>query len=92
MCFIFQRLVDGARDKKFEEFICEKTILNEIFDNYRNLTIIQSKNIEEIICSDSGKKFISDIHANFHFEDYGKIVRKIMLDMEWKALLKRKHI
>lgn len=73
--------MNGAKDKKLEEFICENKILNEIFDNYRNLEN-QSKNIEDIICSDSGKKFISDIHANFHFEDYGKIVRKLMLDMK----------
>ncbi|XP_035722982.1 uncharacterized protein LOC118441973 isoform X2 [Vespa mandarinia] len=73
-----ERLVDGAKDKKFEEFICERKILNEIFDNYQNLTIVQSKNIEDIICSDSGKKFISDIHANFHFEDYEKIIENTL--------------
>ncbi|KAF7403454.1 hypothetical protein HZH68_006248 [Vespula germanica] len=72
-----ERLINGAKDKKLEEFICENKILNEIFDNYRNLEN-QSKNIEDIICSDSGKKFISDIHANFHFEDYGKIVENTL--------------
>ncbi|XP_014612694.1 PREDICTED: uncharacterized protein LOC106791527 isoform X1 [Polistes canadensis] len=73
-----ERLMIGAKGKKMEEFICEKNIFNEIFDNDLRHSENQLKNIEEIICSDTGKKFVADIYQNFHFQEYGKIIENTL--------------
>ncbi|XP_015191826.1 PREDICTED: uncharacterized protein LOC107074670 isoform X2 [Polistes dominula] len=72
-----ERLMIDARGKKMEEFLCEREIFHEIFDNDHH-SETQLKNIEDIICSDSGKKFVADIYENFHFQQYGKIVENTL--------------
>ncbi|KAI4485555.1 hypothetical protein M0802_012731 [Mischocyttarus mexicanus] len=72
-----ERLFIGAKGKKIEDYLCEKTMFKEIFDNDLH-SETELKNIEEIICSDSGKKFVLDVYQNFHFQQYGKIIENTL--------------
>jgi len=48
--------------------------MNEIFDNYAEFKD-KSYEINELLCSDDGKRFIKDIYNSFEFDKFGRIVR-----------------
>lgn len=48
--------------------------MNKIFDNYIEFKD-KSNEINELFCSDDGKRFIVDVYDSFKFEQFGKIVR-----------------
>jgi hypothetical protein len=57
-----------------EELLCEKYTMNEIFDNYAEFKD-KSHEINELLCSDDGKRFIRDVYNSFEFDKFGRIVR-----------------
>lgn len=50
--------------------------MKEIFNNYVEFQD-KSNEINELICSNDGKKFITDIYDSFEFDKFGKIVGTI---------------
>lgn len=58
---------------KPEEVFCQKSTINEIFDNFIEFKD-KSDEIETLLCSDSGKGFISDVYNSFEFGQFKNIV------------------
>lgn len=56
-----------------EEFFCRKETLNEIFDLFKDGKN-ESGYIEELLCSDTGKKFISDVYGSLELRNFESIV------------------
>lgn len=48
--------------------------MREILENYVEFQD-KSNKINELICGDDGKKFITDVYDSFEFDKFGKIVR-----------------
>ncbi|XP_024889665.1 ATP-binding cassette sub-family A member 13 isoform X1 [Temnothorax curvispinosus] len=75
-----ERLVNDVKKRKVEEVFCQEGTMKEIFENYVEFQD-KSKEINELICGDDGKKFIADVYDSFEFEKFGKIVTNTLSTM-----------
>lgn len=68
-----QRFVDNLKKKKFDEVFCQKDTMREIFENYVEF---QDKfdEINELICGDEGKKFVTDVYDSFELDKFKEVV------------------
>lgn len=71
---IFQKFVNEVKRTSPEEFFCQEETLNEIFDLFKDGKN-ESRYIEELLCSDTGKKFISDVYGSLELRNFESIVR-----------------
>lgn len=55
--------------------------MNEMFNNYVEFKD-KAGEINELFCSDDGKRFIKDIYDSFEFEKFGTIVRTYTHDTQ----------
>lgn len=70
---IFQKFVNEVKRTSPEEFFCQEETLNEIFDLFKDGKN-ESGYIEELLCSDTGKKFISDVYGSLELRNFESIV------------------
>ncbi|XP_067204074.1 uncharacterized protein ldd isoform X2 [Linepithema humile] len=75
-----EELVEDLGTTKIDEAICKKDTMDKIFDNYIEFRD-KSSEINELFCSDDGKRFIVDVYNSFEFEQFGKIVGKSLSTM-----------
>lgn len=75
---IFQKFVNEVKRTSPEEFFCQEETLNEIFDLFKDGKN-ESRHIEELLCSDTGKKFISDVYGSLELRNFESIV-----SVRWK--------
>ncbi|XP_029170086.1 LOW QUALITY PROTEIN: uncharacterized protein LOC114939826 [Nylanderia fulva] len=75
-----ERLLEDLKKAKFEEAFCRKETMNEIFDNYIEFED-KSNEIDELFCSDDGKKLITDVYNSFEFHKFATIVTKTLSTM-----------
>lgn len=65
--------MNEVKRTSLEEFFCRKETLNEIFDLFKDGKN-ESGYIEELLCSDTGKKFISDVYGSLELRNFESIV------------------
>ncbi|XP_014474957.1 PREDICTED: ATP-binding cassette sub-family A member 13 isoform X2 [Dinoponera quadriceps] len=72
-----ERLTDDLRKAKPDEVFCQKNVTNEIFDNFIEFKD-RSDKIVELLCSDSGKEYITDVYNSFEFDKFQTILAKTL--------------
>ncbi|XP_020291877.1 uncharacterized protein LOC109858741 isoform X2 [Pseudomyrmex gracilis] len=82
-----ERLVKNVSKTHPEEVLCRTDTMNEMFNNYIEFKD-KAGEINELFCSDDGKRFIKDIYDSFEFEKFGTIVSKTLSTMVSMALKK----
>ncbi|XP_026675626.1 uncharacterized protein LOC108632621 isoform X2 [Ceratina calcarata] len=68
-----EKFVQETENIKPQYFLCQEETLNEIFEDFKDGRD-ESRHIKELLCSDSGKKFIWDVYETFEIEDFHSIV------------------
>ncbi|KAL0111880.1 hypothetical protein PUN28_013230 [Cardiocondyla obscurior] len=85
-----ERFVENIEKQNFEEVFCQEDTMKTIFDNYNEFRG-KSNEINKLICSDDGKKFLADVYSSFELEKFGKIVSNTlstMVSMAFKNVVK----
>ncbi|XP_076176197.1 lipid droplet defective isoform X2 [Ptiloglossa arizonensis] len=59
-------------DTKPAEYFCQRDTLNEVFEYVKNKQYNSSR-INEILCSDSGKRFVSDVYESLDLKNFENI-------------------
>jgi len=78
-----QRFVYNLEKKKPDEVFCQEDTMREIFENYVEFRD-KSNEINELLCDDDGKKFITDIYDSFELEKFRKIV---CTTIDWRSIV-----
>ncbi|XP_011868082.1 PREDICTED: uncharacterized protein LOC105562133 isoform X2 [Vollenhovia emeryi] len=73
-------LVYNLEKRKLEEVLCQENTTREMFENYVEFRD-KSNEIKELICSDDGKRLITDVYDSFEFEKFGNIVSNTLSTM-----------
>ena len=61
------------KSKKIEEVLCEEDTFNEVFRDVKEKTD-QMSNLNDSLCSESGKKLLSDLYNVFEMGNFSQIV------------------
>ncbi|OAD61200.1 ATP-binding cassette sub-family A member 13 [Eufriesea mexicana] len=70
--------VEEVRFKNPGDYFCRDETMNEIFDFFR-AEKNESRYIEEVLCSDDGRKFISDVYDSFELKNFESLVSDSLL-------------
>lgn len=81
-------MIGDLKDTKIDEAICRKDTMNKIFDNYVEFRD-KTNEINELFCSDDGKRFIVDVYDSFDFPQFAKIVRINCIKMCFNFAIKQ---
>ncbi|XP_032690190.1 uncharacterized protein LOC116853290 isoform X2 [Odontomachus brunneus] len=90
---LLERLADDLRAAKAKEIFCQRKVINEVFDNSVELKN-KSDEIEKLLCSNSGKEFITDVYESFEFDKFKTIVSKTLstlISMAFKQTVRVQH-
>lgn len=63
-------------DTKPADYFCQRDTLNEVFEYVKNKQYNSSR-INEILCSDSGKRFVSDVYESLDLKNFENIVSNV---------------
>ncbi|XP_050450054.1 uncharacterized protein LOC126850786 isoform X1 [Cataglyphis hispanica] len=77
---LVEHLVEDLKKAEPQEVFCRKDTMNEIFDNYVDFED-KSNEIDELFCSNDGKKLVTDVYDSFEFDKFENIVNKTLSTM-----------
>ncbi|XP_076284763.1 lipid droplet defective isoform X2 [Lasioglossum baleicum] len=63
-----EKFVEAVTDAKPEDYFCRKDTLNEVFDDFEDSG--QGAIASEILCSDKGKKFLSEVYGTMELQKF----------------------
>ncbi|KZC04437.1 ATP-binding cassette sub-family A member 13 [Dufourea novaeangliae] len=66
---VFQRFVTEVKKTNPEDYFCQNDTLDEMFEHFKDIGH-ESKYATEILCSDSGKKFISEMYGSMELNSF----------------------
>ncbi|XP_017788277.1 PREDICTED: uncharacterized protein LOC108570860 [Habropoda laboriosa] len=75
-----EKFVDKVERTRPEDFLCQEETLNEVFEHFKDGRN-ESRYINELLCSDPGKKFISDVYESFELSNFESIVSNSLSTM-----------
>ncbi|CAK9819447.1 ATP-binding cassette sub-family A member 13 [Anthophora plagiata] len=68
-----EKFVDKVERTRAEDFLCQEETLNEVFEHFKDGRN-ESRYINELLCTNPGKKFISDVYESFELGNFESIV------------------
>ncbi|XP_076641439.1 lipid droplet defective [Halictus rubicundus] len=68
-----EKFVEAVTEAKPEDYFCQKDTLNEVFDNFEDSG--QGAVASEILCSDKGKKFLSEVYGTMELQSFESTAR-----------------
>ncbi|XP_076760468.1 lipid droplet defective [Xylocopa sonorina] len=74
-----EKFVDEVKRTRPEDYFCEEETLNEIFGSFKGGSVDGANRVRELLCSDSGKEFISDVYESFELKNFEAIVTDTLL-------------
>ncbi|CAL7936973.1 unnamed protein product [Xylocopa violacea] len=73
-----EKFVDEVKRTRPEDYFCQEETLNEIFGHLKDGRG-KAERVSELLCSDSGKRFISDVYESFELKNFETIVTDTLL-------------
>ncbi|KAG7198455.1 hypothetical protein KM043_005838 [Ampulex compressa] len=72
-----EQWVEDLTNTNAADLFCQRYMFNQIFDNFRDLKE-ESVKVDDLLCSDTGKKFISDVYGIFDLDKFERIVNSAL--------------
>nr|XP_033323682.1 uncharacterized protein LOC117218991 isoform X1 [Megalopta genalis]XP_033323683.1 uncharacterized protein LOC117218991 isoform X1 [Megalopta genalis]XP_033323684.1 uncharacterized protein LOC117218991 isoform X1 [Megalopta genalis] len=67
-----EKFVEAVEETKPEDYLCREDILREAFENFRDT---DQGTIVDVLCSKSGKKFLSEVYGTMELQNFERTAR-----------------